>query len=311
MSKSDSELKEAKVDFGSILVAARQTKNYSIDDISEHIKIPHKVIAAIESNNIEALPPVIFTQGYIRAYAKFLEIPEDDVLAVYNRAMPDEAAANLRLRSSLHAGTSSQNPLFKAMTLLLIVAGIAAVVFGGIQYYQGKVDDMETRLESREESFTGHSLDSLGSRQSDVQQNTQSTGDDELIVGSTDAVDDLTAAGLIDESESSSVSGLQAEDERVEEAPASVDKDVLEIFAKQGSWVEVRDATNTRLFHNLIPVGASHKLEGEAPFRISLGNARSTSVFINDLEVDMTELITRKNIATFTVSAKEETVFIH
>ena len=73
----------------------------------------------------------------------------------------------------------------------------------------------------------------------------------------------------------------------------------------------MRDATNKRLFNNMVPVGATQKLEGEAPFRISLGNARSTSVFINDLEVDMTELITRKNIATFTVSAKEETVFFH
>ena len=97
MSKSDSELIEAKVDFGSILAAARQTKNYSVDDVSEHLKIPHQVIAAIESNNMEALPPVIFTQGYIRAYAKFLEIPEENVLAVYSRAMPQEAAANLRL----------------------------------------------------------------------------------------------------------------------------------------------------------------------------------------------------------------------
>lgn len=311
MSKSDSELIEAKVDFGSILAAARQTKNYSVDDVSEHLKIPHQVIAAIESNNIEALPPVIFTQGYIRAYAKFLEIPEENVLAVYSRAMPHEAAANLRLRSSLHTGTSSQSPLFKAMTLLLIVSGIAALVFGGVQYYQGKVDDMETRLESREESFTGHSLDSPGNRQLDIQQNARLTGDDELIVGSTGPVDDSEVASLADGSENSSVPGLQAEDKQTEEAQASAGKDVLEIFAKKGSWLQVSDATNKRLFNNMVPVGATQKLEGEAPFRISLGNARSTSVFINDLEVDMTELITRKNIATFTVSAKEETVFFH
>ncbi len=305
MSKSDSELREAKVDFGSILAAARQAKNYSVDDASEHLKIPHHVIAAIESNNIEALPPVIFTQGYIRAYAKFLEIPAENVLSVYSRAMPHEAAANLRLGSALHTGTSSQAPLFKATTLLLIVAGIAALVFGGFQYYQGKVDDMETRLESREESFTGHSLDSPGNRQLDIQQDARLTGDDELIVGSTASVDDSAVTGLADESESSSM-GLEAE-----EAQATAGNDVLEIFAKKGSWLEVHDATNKRLFHNMVAVGATQKLEGEAPFRISLGNARSTSVFINDLEVDMSEQISRKNIATFTVSAKEETVFFH
>lgn len=306
MSKSDSELIEAKADFGSILAAARQTKNFSIDDVSEHLKIPPQVIVAIESNNIKALPPVIFTQGYIRAYAKYLEISETNVLKVYSRAMPHEAAANLRLGSSLHTGTSSQAPLFKAMTLLLIVAVIVALVFARIQYYQGKVDDMETRLESREESFTGHSLDSPGNRQLDIQQDARLTGDDELIVGSTGAVDDSEVEDLADESESSSLPGLQTEEAQ---APAGID--VLEIFAKKGSWVEVHDATNKRLFHNLVAVGATQKLEGEAPFRISLGNARSTSVFINDLEVDMSELITRNNTATYTVSAKEETVFFH
>lgn len=311
MSKSDSELIEEKVDFGSILAAARQTKNYSVDDVCEYLKIPRQVIAAIESNNIEALPPVIFTQGYIRAYAKFLEIPEENVLAIYSRAMPHEAAANLRLRSSLHTGTSSQSPLFKAMTLLLIVSAIAALVFAGVQYYQGKVDDMETRLESREESFTGHSLDSPGNRPLDIQQNARLTGDDKLVVGSTGPVDDSAVASLADGSESSSMPGLQAEAKPAEEAQASAGNDVLEIFAKKGSWLQVRDATNKRLFNNMVPVGATQKLEGEAPFRISLGNARSTSVFINDLEIDMTELITRKNIATFTVSAKEETVFFH
>ena len=61
----------------------------------------------------------------------------------------------------------------------------------------------------------------------------------------------------------------------------------------------------------MVPVGGTQKLEGEAPFRISLGNARSTRILINGLEVDMSELISRKNIATFTVSTKEETVFFH
>lgn len=314
MSKSDSELTESNVDFGSTLAATRQTKNYTVDDVREHLKIPHDVIEAIESNNIEALPAAIFTQGYLRAYAKFLEISEDDILEAYNRAVPHGAAANLKSRSSLRNEASSQSPLFKTITLLLVVSGIATLIFGGIQYYQEKADDMETELESRQESFTGHSLDSPAEPQLDIRQNARLTSDDELIVGSVDSIEYSEAENIADESESlateqTSVSTMSAE--KIEEAPVVAVNDVIEILAERGSWVQVRDATNKRLFNNMIPVGGKQKLEGEAPFRISLGNARSTRVLINDLEVDMSNRITRKNIATFTVSTKEQTVFFH
>lgn len=307
MSKSDSELIDNKVDFGSILAAARQTKSYTVDDVSRHLKIPHQVIEAIESNDVESLPPVTFTQGYIRAYAKFLEISEEKVLDAYNLAIPHETAANLRLRSPHHIGASSQSPLFKAITLLLVVSGIAAVIFGGVQYYQGKVDDMETQLESRQDSFTGHSLDSPGNRQLDIKQNARLTSDDELILES------VYSIGSPEEKsgKQESVSDALDETAETEEAMSSEVNDLIEIIAKKGSWIQVRDATNKQLFKNMVPVGGTQKLEGEAPFRISLGNARSTRILINGLEVDMSERISRRNIATFTVSTKEETVFFH
>lgn len=315
MSKSDSEIIDNNVDFGSILVAARQAKSYSVDDVSRHLKIPHQVIEAIESNDVEALPPATFTQGYLRAYAKFLEIPEEEVLEAYNLAIPRETKANLKLRSSHLNKSSSQSPLFKAITMLLVVSGVAAVIFGGFQYYQEKVDDMETQLEGRQDSFTGHSLDSPGSRELDIRQNARLTSDDKLILESVDSTGSSDEMNVVDGGKSPSnwqmsMSDALDETAEVQEVmPPEVDSIV--IIAEKGSWAHVRDATDKRLFKGMVPVGGKRKLEGEAPFRISLGNARSTKVLINDLEVDMTGRITRKNISNFTVSTKEETVFFH
>ncbi len=96
MKNFDSEVINKNTDFGSVLEVARKLQNYSIDDISEQLKIPAQAIAAIETNDINALPPPTFTQGYIRTYAKFLEIPEENILNIYSQAVPQDRAANLK-----------------------------------------------------------------------------------------------------------------------------------------------------------------------------------------------------------------------
>ena len=131
MKNSDSsEITKTNTDFGSVLEVARKSQNYSIDDVCEQLKIPANTIRAIESNDLSALPPATFTQGYIRTYARFLEIPEEKVLDIYNQAVPHDLAAKLKPRSNLAAEASSQSFLMKAVTLLLIAAVIAGIMGG-------------------------------------------------------------------------------------------------------------------------------------------------------------------------------------
>ncbi len=309
MSKSDSNSHtEKNNDFGFILTEARKSKNYSVDDICEHLKIPKNVISAIEANNIEALPAPTFTQGYIRAYAKFLEIAEDNLLAMYTEAVPHELASALKPRSSLPGEASSQSPLVKMVTMLLIAGGVAAVLYGSIQYYQEKADVMEGRLESKERSFTGNSLDSPGSNRLDIQQDMGITEEDEIALESSD---ELASQDSESQLESAQLTADSSEEVVSEQDQAIPQDDVINIIAEQGAWMEVRDATRARLLYNMVPSGGSKLLQGKGPFRISMGNARSTRVFINDVEIDFTKYISSKNTASFTVSIEGESIIFH
>ncbi len=87
--------------------------------------------------------------------------------------------------------------------------------------------------------------------------------------------------------------------------------DVLKIYAEQGSWMQVHDASNKRLLYNMIPEGGGKVLQGQAPFRISLGNAKTTKLVINDLAIDMSEYILKNNTASFTVSTEGQKVVFH
>lgn len=310
MSNSDSKT-EKNNDFGFVLTEARKVQNYSVDDICEHIKVPKHVISAIEANDVEALPPPTFTQGYIRAYAKFLEISDKDLLEMYNQAVPHDLASALKPRSSLPGEASSQSPVVKAVTMLLIAGSIAAVLYGSFQYYQEKADVMENELESKQRSFTGNSLDSPSSSGLYNRQDTGFSEDDESTAENSASFELQIAEEAvlpleISEASEGVVVGVVAE----ESEPVTQD-DVVEIYAEQGAWMEVKDATSARLLYNMVPTGESRVLKGKAPFRISMGNARSTRVVINDIEIDFTAYINSKNTASFTVSNEGENILFY
>ncbi|MCG6937938.1 MAG: DUF4115 domain-containing protein [Gammaproteobacteria bacterium] len=325
MSNSDSDIKDTKYDFGSVLSESRKSQKYTVDEISRYLKIPEPVILAIEASDTASLPPPTFAKGYIRAYAKFLEISEDKVLDLYNRAVP-QSVAKLKSRSNLPNERNSQSPLIKTVTIFLIIAGIAALIYGGFEYYQEKASVLENERVSKEPGFTGSSLDSPGIRPAIIEQNAQLTDDDELIVESSAAIENTVEEGEV---LTAPVIPEPAQQAVAEPAPAAdaareieqeagrqtgnieENQDTIEFYAENGSWMEVRDANDKRLFYNLLPEGGSRTLHGTAPFYVSLGNARTTKVVINGLDVDMTDHIRANNTARFKVSSEQQLVIFH
>jgi cytoskeleton protein RodZ len=324
---------KATDDFGSILATARKIQNHTIGEITEHLKIPARIITALEENDLAALPEAIFTQGYLRTYARFLEVSEDDVLAAYNRAIPHDQSAELKTSSSMPNETNSQSPLVKLVTIALLFAGLAAAIYAGYQYYQEKADIMENERESKARVFTGNSLDSPGTKRLNIKQNARLSEDGELLLGNdgneseasvlnlnpaaepaaeivapkNDVAD--TGAGLKEQQEKNS-SKLDSR-QQTEPKKAVVNIDVIEIIAEEDAWLDVRDASSTRLFYNILKQGRSKSLKGRAPFNVSLGNARTTRVLINGIEVDMQRYIRRSNTARFVVSSEQDKVIFH
>ena len=187
------------------------------------------------------------------------------------------------------------------------------------QYYQEKVEDIEDEYSAKEPGFTGDSLDSPGLNKLAIKQDARLTADDELILEVTDATELLTEEPVIEseaEAEAAAESVQQRDTGSSSESTVKVtvdkpEQDVLEINAAKGSWMEVRDANNVRLFYNTVPKGGTKILLGKAPFSISLGNAKTTRLVINDLEIDMAKLIRSNNTAKFKVSSEKQNVIFH
>ena len=336
---SDDKTLEARGDFGSILASARKEQNHTIDDVTKHLKIPARIITALEENDLAELPEPIFTQGYLRTYARFLELPEDSILAAYNRVVPREQSSELKSSSPLPNETNSQSPLVRLVTIILLFAGIAAAIYAGYQYYQEKADIMESELDAKTAAFTGNSLDSPGTERLEIKQNARLGEDGEL------QLDDRSEGNIPEEGSNKKIGSAPnlnpaanviasqvADKDKTPDDDNGVDialnkksekrkkvinrelipdSDVLEIIAEEDAWLDVRDASSTRLFYNILKQGRSKSLKGRAPFTVSLGNARVARVLINGIDVDMKQFIRSSNTAGFIVSSKQGEVLFH
>lgn len=63
----------------------RNEMGTEISEIAKTTRIKETFLKAIENEEFEKLPIEVYTKGYIREYAKFLEIPPDDVIIAYER----------------------------------------------------------------------------------------------------------------------------------------------------------------------------------------------------------------------------------
>lgn len=112
---------------GAALGAERESRNWSVEYICDQINLNKSIVIAIEADDYESLPPPAFVRGYIRAYAKLLEIESDPLVIKYEQLeMP---AADVV--PSAEAGMSvTSDPLLRIVSGLVV-----AVVLGVLAYW--------------------------------------------------------------------------------------------------------------------------------------------------------------------------------
>src|SRR5215468_700249 len=79
--------------FGDRLKKQREQRSISLDDISLSTKINTRMLAALEEEKFDQLPGGIFNKGFVRTYARHLEINEEQAVRDYAAAAGSVAVA--------------------------------------------------------------------------------------------------------------------------------------------------------------------------------------------------------------------------
>jgi cytoskeletal protein RodZ len=108
---------------------ARVQKGLTFENVSQGTKIKVSFLEAIEKGEYEKLPSVTYAQGFVKNYARFLNMPEKETLAIFRREFDEEKAIKVlplgftkTKEFSLSRFKSKQN-LFLVFLVLLALIG--------------------------------------------------------------------------------------------------------------------------------------------------------------------------------------------
>ncbi len=137
--------------FGEKLKRERELRGVTLEEIAGATKIGTRALKALEDEHFDQLPGGIFNKGFVRAYAKFLGLDEEQMVSDFLAAQGDREAqkpdlmaklavqAEVQRRSEIAASggekSGGSNAIWVTLAILVLVTAGAAA---GIRYYQMK-----------------------------------------------------------------------------------------------------------------------------------------------------------------------------
>lgn len=90
---------QPQVNPGEILRCAREERGLQLSEVANQLNLTSQVVKQLEAGDFHALPGHTFTRGYIRAYAKLLDIDQAALIEAFDRYTGSEATAPSNIKA--------------------------------------------------------------------------------------------------------------------------------------------------------------------------------------------------------------------
>lgn len=111
--------------FGESLRKERELRGITLEDISQHTKVHIRFLEAIEKDDLSVLPAKAFAKGFLRSYARMVDLNEEFVLSNFEYfqhiTQNNSAAREPHNASVKRSGRSVFRILFVTIALLLLL----------------------------------------------------------------------------------------------------------------------------------------------------------------------------------------------
>ncbi len=98
---------------GPYLRSAREAKGIDLRDAAQQTRISINFLKAIEKEDFSKLPGEVFVKGFLKSYARFLQLSEDDVMDRYAECIRTAASATTQKSDRSKAPTPAPAPQAK------------------------------------------------------------------------------------------------------------------------------------------------------------------------------------------------------
>ncbi|SEA56315.1 RodZ domain-containing protein [Variovorax sp. YR216] len=270
---------------GDMLREAREAHGLHIDVVAAALKVTPQKLAALEADDIDALPDPVFARALAASVCRALRIDPAPVLAKLPGAQrPALAEADRTMSKSLRSasprsgGASAlpSRPLVIVVILLLIGA---AVLFWLPQSLFDRVSESVSHL-------------------------VQHTASDEQPAAPSKPASPAPAAVTEAVSPAPPVEP-PAEAAPVEPAPAAAapvpSNDLIVFVARDDTWISVSEPGGKQLLHRTVKAGETVGLTGTLPLSVVVGRAAGVQVQVRGKPFDLAPLARSGGVARFEV----------
>lgn len=276
------ELRHAPV--GEQLKLAREARGLAVAEIAQTLKLGARQVLALENGEWESLPGATFIRGFVRNYARLVQIDPAPLMTELDGllqkpadtlAIPETKPAHM-MYSSAGGGRRDR---------LVVVMGVALLAVAALVYFL-----LPSNLSAWRDS-TQSLLDSLARHDEVVPATAVPAAEPVFPPGATpQQIMNPQAVTPPDQS-----AGAARPDQVATDA-GNVPQ-MRFVFEKE-SWLEVRDRNDFVVFSKRASAGTEHALSGEGPLSVVIGNAPGVKVFWRGQAVDLAPH-TRGDVARF------------
>jgi len=283
---------------GAQLVEARERWGMSREQVANTLRLQPSVIAALEEEHYEGLPPPAFVRGYLSGYARLVGLdPEKLVAACEMRGCGDPALA---AKHSLILKKGRGEKLIRWGSYAALGAFLSSAMF----YWSDREQELQTLAPATIAEPAAEIATAPENKTAPL---------DAAVIDAIHAAHAATSGTNIADrlkqpkpalqpspSGFSSASATTHSRDQHTEVPAENTWPTLELKFNGDSWLAVRDADGNRLAWETVKSGSRRQLRGAPPLRVVLGNAEAVHITRAGEKFDLTPFITGR-IARFSV----------
>lgn len=276
----------------------REALGLSLDDVSHELRLNPKLVRALEEDDYEHLPPAAFVAGYLRNYARLVELPEQQIVDSYEQA-------GAKQPELVPYGKDTQvraSDLPVRLVTWALVIGLA-VLLGLWWFSEGQPPETPVEETAETEVLPGTEEPvGEGGLETPVEPAIPDTGaeDSQEQPVETETVEEPAEAPAVEEppaQETAPVAEAQAETTGLQ----------LRLVFTADSWVNISDANGRQLAQGLINEGRELTLDGQPPYRVFLGYAPGVTVYYRGEQFDHSGFLRRNETARFRVGSAGDT----
>jgi cytoskeleton protein RodZ len=255
---------------GDVLTEEREAQGLSAADVARQLKLALRQVEALEAGEYERLPGATFVRGFVRNYARLLQLdPEPllDLLRDVQKTAPAPAISSRNQNIAL-SGRSGKFWLWILVGIVLVVIIAPLVVY---ELLQGQPLAARKVRSAPSPVQLPHAVPEpapvpvappVTGMQEPVQEQAGSASEPvnaEKVAAPPEAVSKVAAAG----------------------------ESTIRLNFLADAWVEVRDGRGVRIYSQLGEKGSEQTVVGKPPLSVVIGNAGNVRMTYNGKPVDL------------------------